>query len=54
MNIPCGFPFSCSYLCLGPIEHFLELRYSMSHSGVHVCFRAFDMIMEVVSEQLNV
>ena len=53
-NAPDCFPFRCSHLCLGPIQDFLEFADTMPHAGVHVRLGAFDVIVKVVAEALNV
>lgn len=47
-------PFSSCYLCLGAVQNLLELCYTMTHAGVHVGLATFDVVVEVVAEQLNV
>ena len=47
-------PFRCRHLCLGTVEDLLKLRYSMPHAGVHIGLATFDVVVEVVTEQLNV
>ena len=53
-NIPCCFAIGCNGLCLCSVEHLLEFAYPVSHTRVHVGLRALDVIVEVVTEELNV
>jgi hypothetical protein len=41
-------------LRLGPVEDLEELGDAMAHAGVHVRFRTFDVVVKVVSEELDV
>lgn len=36
------------------VQHLQELSHSVSHSRMHVCLGAFDVVVEVVSEELDV
>lgn len=54
MNSRHSLPFSNRYLCLGTVEDLLELRYTMTHARVHVSLATFDVVVEIVAEQLNV
>lgn len=52
--IPGGFTSSRCRISLGPIQYLLKLCHAMAHAGMHVGFRAFDMVMKVVTEELDV
>lgn len=54
MNSRDSLPFGDRYLCLGTVEDFLELRDTMTHARVHVSLATFDVVVEIVAEQLNV
>lgn len=42
-----------SHLWFSPVEHLEEFRYSVPHPRVHVRFRAFNVVMEVIAEELD-
>jgi hypothetical protein len=52
-NTPGSLPFSRRDLRLGAIQDLLELRNTMSHSGMHISLRTFDVVMKIIPEQLN-
>ena len=47
-------PVHDGLLRLGAVEHLLELGDAVPHARVHVRFGALDMVVEIVSEQLDV
>ena len=53
IDAPCSFPFSSCSLHLGSVQNLLELRYTMPHPRMHICFGALDMVMQVVTEKLD-
>ena len=53
-RIPNGLPFCRCNLGLCTIEHFLELGHAEAHPRVHVRFRALDVIVEIIAEELDV
>lgn len=53
-EIPGCFSLCGGYFRFCPIQNFLEFCNPMSHSRVHVCFGTFDVVMEIVAEELDV
>lgn len=41
------------HLGLGAVQHLQKFCDTVSHSGVHVRFGAFDVVVEVVAEELD-
>lgn len=46
-------PLSTSHLRLGPIQNLLELSHAIPHPRMHIRLGTLDMIMQVITEQLN-
>jgi hypothetical protein len=46
----CSLSLLSSNLGLSPVQNLQEFSNSMPHSRVHVCFRALDVVMEVIAE----
>lgn len=53
-DVPCGLPVDNRDLGLRAIEHLLELANAIAHARVHVGLGALDVVVQVVSEELNV
>ena len=53
-NLPNRLTFRTCNLRLCPIQHLLEFRNTETHTRVHVGLRALDVIVEVVTEELDV
>ena len=51
---PNSFPLSNCDFGLGPVQNFLELGNAMAHTRMHVSFGTLDVIVQVITEQLNV
>lgn len=49
----CRLSFCAGDLRLGPVQNLQELCDTMTHSRVQVCFRALDVVVEVISEELD-
>jgi len=41
-----------SRFLLGAVEYFKEFRHPMPHATVHISFGTFDVVMEIVAEEL--
>jgi hypothetical protein len=52
--IPSSFSFRSCHLRLRPIQHLLELCDAVAHPRMHVSLRAFDVVMKIVAEELDV
>lgn len=53
-NVRGSLPISDRNLCLGSVQHLLKLGDPVTHSRMHVCLGALDVVMKVVTEQLDV
>ena len=53
-DLPDGLAFCTRDLCLRSVQYFLEFRDTEAHARMHVGFRTFDVVVEVVTEQLDV
>lgn len=58
INVPDSLPLLCStnvfVLRLSPVENLEELGDTVPHARVHVSLGAFDVVVKVISEQLDV
>lgn len=46
--------FTRGHFCLGTIQYFLEFCHPSPHARVHVRLRTLDVIMQIITEQLDV
>lgn len=53
MNVRKRLAFRSCHLRLRAVQHLLEFCNTRSHPRVHVCLRTLDMIVKVISEELN-
>lgn len=53
-GIPDSFPVRGSDFCLCSVQNLLEFGDSMTHARMHVSLGTFDVVVQIVPEQLNV
>ena len=46
-------PLCTRHFGFRPVEDLEEFRDSVSHPGMHVCLGAFDVVVQIVSEELD-
>ena len=54
ISLPDRLPVRSGDFGFSPVQHLLELGNAVAHTRVHVSFRAFDVIVQKITEQLDV
>lgn len=54
MSSPDSLPLRDGDFGFGPVQNLLEFGNAVAHARMHVSFRALDVIVQIITEKLNV